>query len=133
MSPLRSTRSRLASALLIAGLTAPFSLLPLLSAQGQAQAQSQERLYAIAAGPLGAVLSRFAGEAGVVLSFDARLTAGRPRSARLRFSAASKSPTVSTSVPSRSMASRSYLVAVVERGAGISPACGRRARRPGRA
>ena len=38
---------------------------------------SSVRSYAIAPGALGAVLSRFAGEAGVVLSFDASLTNGK--------------------------------------------------------
>lgn len=47
---------------------------------GQAQTtapQAAKRAYDIPAGPLGTVLSRFAGAAGVVLSFDAGLTAGR--------------------------------------------------------
>ncbi|WP_422419450.1 TonB-dependent siderophore receptor [Pseudomonas sp. GZD-222] len=50
---------------------------PLLSKQGHAHAEEATRTYSIAAGPLGAVLSRFASEAGVVLSFGAELTQGR--------------------------------------------------------
>jgi outer membrane receptor for ferric coprogen and ferric-rhodotorulic acid len=46
-------------------------------AQAAETATSAQRSYSIAPGPLGAVLSRFAGEAGVVLSFDASLTNGK--------------------------------------------------------
>lgn len=52
-------------------------VLPLLGAAGQAHAEEAVKTYAIAPGPLGAVLSRFASEAGVVLSFDAVLTNGK--------------------------------------------------------
>lgn len=50
---------------------------PLLSDAGQARAEEQVNTYAIDAGPLGAVLGRFANEAGVLLSFDAALTNGK--------------------------------------------------------
>lgn len=71
-------RKPLAAALFGASLALHGSLLqPLLSGAGQAQAQEAVHNYAIAAGSLGAVLSRFASEAGVVLSFDATLTRGK--------------------------------------------------------
>ena len=57
-------------------LAAPAILPALAHAQNPPQ-QSAKRVYDIPAGPLGAALSRFAGAAGVVLSFDAALTAGR--------------------------------------------------------
>ncbi|MCC6302565.1 MAG: TonB-dependent receptor [Gammaproteobacteria bacterium] len=47
-----------------------------VAAQPAAEDQAR-RSYDIPAGPLGAVLSRFAGEAGVVLSFDATLLSGK--------------------------------------------------------
>lgn len=50
---------------------------PLLADTGQARAEAPTKHYAIPAGPLGAVLGRFASEADVVLSFDAGLTAGK--------------------------------------------------------
>ncbi|PRD21864.1 UNVERIFIED_CONTAM: pupB [Trichonephila clavipes] len=50
---------------------------PLLSDAGKARAEEQVNTYAIDAGPLGAVLGRFANEAGVLLSFDAALTNGK--------------------------------------------------------
>lgn len=50
---------------------------PLLSTEGYANAEEAARTYSIAAGPLGAVLSRFASEAKVVLSFEAELTQGK--------------------------------------------------------
>ncbi|NIE74273.1 TonB-dependent siderophore receptor [Pantoea sp. Ap-967] len=63
-----------AALLLQAGFVQP------LGSAGQASAAEATRSYAIAAGPLGAVLSRFASEAGVVLSFDAGLTQGKQSS-----------------------------------------------------
>lgn len=60
-----------AALLLQAGVVHP------LSTAGQASAAEAARSYAIAAGPLGAVLSRFASDAGVVLSFEAELTQGK--------------------------------------------------------
>ncbi|WP_341645337.1 TonB-dependent siderophore receptor [Thauera sp. SDU_THAU2] len=57
-------------------LAAPAILPALAHAQNPPQ-QSAKRVYDIPAGPLGTALSRFAGAAGVVLSFDAALTAGR--------------------------------------------------------
>ncbi|MES3708092.1 TonB-dependent siderophore receptor [Pseudomonas putida] len=49
---------------------------PLTSA-GRVSAAEAARSYSIAAGPLGAVLSRFASDTGVVLSFEAELTQGK--------------------------------------------------------
>ncbi|MGE8467815.1 MAG: TonB-dependent siderophore receptor [Pseudomonas putida] len=48
-----------------------------LGPAGQARAAEATRSYSIAGGPLGAVLSRFASDAGVVLSFEAELTQGK--------------------------------------------------------
>ncbi|MBD9413508.1 TonB-dependent siderophore receptor [Pseudomonas sp. PDM16] len=71
-------RKPLAAAILGATLTLYGGLVqPLLSEAGQARAEASVRSYAIPAGPLGAVLGRFASESGVVLSFDAALTAGK--------------------------------------------------------
>ncbi|MEE1924037.1 TonB-dependent siderophore receptor [Pseudomonas sp. 148P] len=67
-------RKPLAIALLGAALGLQTGLIQPLTTAGQARAEEQQRNYVIAAGPLGAVLSRFASDAGVVLSFDARLT-----------------------------------------------------------
>jgi len=50
------------------------------TAFAQTAAQDAKRHHDIPAGPLGTVLSRFAGAAGVVLSFDAALTAGKESS-----------------------------------------------------
>jgi len=50
------------------------------TAFAQTAAQDAKRQHDIPAGPLGTVLSRFAGAAGVVLSFDAALTAGKESS-----------------------------------------------------
>ncbi len=73
-----SSRKPLAMALLGASLALHYGVLqPLLDPASQARAASQQKTYAIGAGPLGAVLSRFAGDSGVVLSFDAGLTAGK--------------------------------------------------------
>ena len=52
-------------------------LAPLLASGSNAMAASQQQAFAIAPGPLGGVLSRFASDAGVVLSFDSGLAAGR--------------------------------------------------------
>jgi len=60
-----------AAVLLQAGVVHP------LTSAGQASAAEAARSYAIAAGPLGAVLSRFASDTGVVLSFEAELTQGK--------------------------------------------------------
>ncbi|WP_175650815.1 TonB-dependent siderophore receptor [Pseudomonas sp. Marseille-P9899] len=67
-------RKPLAVAVLGAALALQAGIIQPLSAAGLANAQEAQRHYAISAGPLGAVLSRFASESGVVLSFDARLT-----------------------------------------------------------
>lgn len=68
----------LAVAVFSAGLVLYGGLLqPLLTEAGQARAEEAVQSYAIAPGPLGAVLGRFASEAGVVLSFDAALTNGK--------------------------------------------------------
>ena len=66
--------------LLHAALATPLFLAPLaLTTAAHAQISTQEGAghYDIAPGPLGTVLSRFAGTANVVLSFDAALTAGK--------------------------------------------------------
>lgn len=69
-------RHPLAAALLGISLALHGALLsPLLDDRSMVQAAEQR--YDIPAGPLGATLSRFAGQAGVVLSFDAQLTAGK--------------------------------------------------------
>lgn len=71
-------RKPLAVAVLGATLALYGGLLqPLLSSAGMAHAEQAVRSYAIAGGSLGAVLSRFASESGVVLSFDSALTNGR--------------------------------------------------------
>lgn len=59
-----------------------FACVGLVGLSSPAHAQASEvpmtqRDYAISAGPLGEVLGTFAGSAGVVLSFDAALTAGK--------------------------------------------------------
>lgn len=72
------TRSRLACTILLAGLASPIALLaPAPLGLTQAHAAESERSYDIPAGPLGVVLSRFAGKAGLALSFDTSLTDGR--------------------------------------------------------
>ena len=71
-------RKPLAVAILGAALALHTAALqPLFSQAGSAHAQTSVHAYAIDAGPLGAVLSRFASDAGVVLSFDASLTNGK--------------------------------------------------------
>ncbi|MFF7705968.1 TonB-dependent siderophore receptor [Pseudomonas sp. NPDC007930] len=67
-------RSTLRLALFGAGLVC---LEPVLLGSAGAQAASVQKNYTIGAGPLGAVLGRFANEAGVVLSFDSALTQGK--------------------------------------------------------
>lgn len=57
-------------------LATPLAL-PAAALAQQAPQQAAKRHYDIPAGPLGTTLSRFAGAAGVVLSFDASLTAGK--------------------------------------------------------
>lgn len=70
-------RKPLVIALLGAALALQVGLIQPLAGSGLARAEEPQRSYSIAAGPLGAVLSRFASDAGVVLSFDARLTQGK--------------------------------------------------------
>ncbi|WP_192985392.1 TonB-dependent receptor [Pseudomonas sp. EggHat1] len=76
-----STHSRLSLAVrhaLFAGLLAGTPLLlatPIV--QAQPAASEQVRAYAIPAGPLDQALNRFASEAGILLSVDAQLTAGK--------------------------------------------------------
>lgn len=78
---IRATSPRVPNALFLAILgvslcMGPPTLIP--SAQAQdAASLSQQQDFAIAAGPLGTVLNRFATEAGIVLSFDTDLTLGR--------------------------------------------------------
>ncbi|THF60152.1 TonB-dependent siderophore receptor [Pseudothauera rhizosphaerae] len=57
-------------------LAAPLAL-PAAALAQHATPQTAKRHHDIPAGPLGTALSRFAGAAGVVLSFDAALTAGK--------------------------------------------------------
>jgi outer membrane receptor for ferric coprogen and ferric-rhodotorulic acid len=77
--PLWSFRKKpLQVALFGVSLMVQYALLaPLFAAGSSVMAASQPPTFAIAAGPLGAVLSRFASDAGVVLSFDSGLTAGK--------------------------------------------------------
>lgn len=70
-------RKPLVVAMLSAALLLQAGVVHPLTSAGQASAAEAARSYAIAAGPLGAVLSRFASDAGVVLSFDADLTQGK--------------------------------------------------------
>ncbi|MGO3987335.1 TonB-dependent siderophore receptor [Pseudomonas sp. SAS7] len=65
-------------ALTFALLGASLALLaPLLPGTAMAQAANAQKTYAISGGPLSTVLGRFANAAGVVLSFDSQLTAGK--------------------------------------------------------
>ena len=74
----RPRKSTLATAILSAGLALQcIALAPLANAAEQAQASAEQKAFRIAAGPLGTALTRFSGDAGVVVSFDANLTAGR--------------------------------------------------------
>jgi len=77
--PLRSFRKKpLQVALFGVSLMVQVGLLaPLFATGSSAMAASQQQAFAIAPGPLGSVLSRFASDAGVVLSFDSGLTAGK--------------------------------------------------------
>ena len=67
-------RKPLLIALLGAALGLQVGLIQPLSATGQARAGEAQRSYTIGVGPLGEVLSCCDSDAGVVLSFDARLT-----------------------------------------------------------
>ncbi len=62
---------------LFAGLLAATPLLPGAIATAQAAPAEQSRSYAIPAGNLDQALNRFASEAGILLSVDSRLTAGK--------------------------------------------------------
>ncbi|MCK9815269.1 TonB-dependent receptor [Pseudomonas chlororaphis] len=74
----RFARKPLAVAVFGASLALQYALLePLFNDAAQACAAAQVKQYQVEGGALGSVLSRFAGEAGVVLSFDAGLTAGK--------------------------------------------------------
>ena len=65
-------------ALTFALLGASLALLPpLLPGAAVAQAANAQKTYAISSGPLSTVLGRFANAAGIVLSFDSQLTAGK--------------------------------------------------------
>lgn len=75
---LKPLRAALRQAFLGVALVAPAALLPTLEAHAQGAApQLAKRHYDIPAGALGTVLSRFAGASGIVLSFNAGLTAGK--------------------------------------------------------
>ena len=83
--PVSQTRSDsfLAPRLLARALQAALAAFPVVIATQAAPAMAQGagaeavRDYAIAPGPLGTVLSQFAGQAGILLSTDAATTAGR--------------------------------------------------------
>jgi outer membrane receptor for ferric coprogen and ferric-rhodotorulic acid len=80
MPHLPSQRSRLSRSItpaLLASLLAAAPLLLSPSAQAQSVAREQTRSYAIPAGNLDQALNRFASEAGILLSVDSRLTAGK--------------------------------------------------------
>jgi outer membrane receptor for ferric coprogen and ferric-rhodotorulic acid len=62
---------------LFAGLLAASPLLLATAAQAQPATSQQARIYAIPAGPLDQILNRFASEAGILLSANAQLTAGK--------------------------------------------------------
>jgi len=73
-SPLKSS---LAMAVVSATLGLQYAVVePLFGAAGQAHAATVLQRYAIPAGPLELAITRFAGEAGIALSYDTRLTAG---------------------------------------------------------
>ncbi len=80
--PLAVTTRRLRPAVRLAFLALPLTaLLPLLvQAADVASNQEAVRSYQIPAGPLSSALSRFAAEAGVLLSVDGRLTEGKTTS-----------------------------------------------------
>ncbi len=76
IAPLR--RSSLSRAIRAAMFCLPLTtLVASPTALAQAASQQEVRGYDIPAGPLSSTLSRFAGEAGVMLSVDGRLTEGR--------------------------------------------------------
>lgn len=78
---LPSRPSSLRQAIRCAVLLLPLALTPQISFAAEAQASSQQvRQYSIAPGNLSSALSRFAGEAGVMLAIDARLTEGKQTS-----------------------------------------------------
>lgn len=79
--PYRARKSPLAKAILCASLALPCMLLtPMVVNAGQAQPSTEQRSFRIPAGPVGAGITRFSAEAGVVVSFDASLAAGRKTS-----------------------------------------------------
>ena len=53
------------------------ALTPVVVNAAQAQTSTEQKSFKIPAGPVGAAITRFSGEAGVVVSFDANLAAGR--------------------------------------------------------
>lgn len=70
-------KSPLAKAILSATFAVQISMLtPSPAMAAQPQPGAQQKTFKIAAGRLGAALTRFSGDAGVVVSFDANLTAG---------------------------------------------------------
>ncbi|GLO13321.1 ligand-gated channel [Pseudomonas putida] len=79
VQPVRHPRpSAMALAVFSSTLALQYTVLgPLLSDASQARAATVQKRYAIAAGPMELAVTRFAGEAGVALSYDTRLTAGR--------------------------------------------------------
>ena len=72
-----SRKSPLAKAIFCASVALQcIALTPTVVNAAQAQASTQHKSFKIPAGPVGAAITRFSGEAGVVVSFDANLTAG---------------------------------------------------------
>ncbi|MFL9609393.1 TonB-dependent siderophore receptor [Methylobacillus sp. Pita2] len=68
---------RSAIALLLQASLATGALMPMHMTHAAEPAAAEAKTYAIAAGPLGAALSRFATQAGVLLSFDPVMTKGK--------------------------------------------------------
>lgn len=75
--PYRSRLSLCVRSALFTGLLAAVPGLPVLAAGEPSASREQSRGYAIPAGNLDQVLNRFASEAGILLSADAQLTAGK--------------------------------------------------------
>lgn len=76
----RSPLSQSITRALFAGLLATSPLLIATAAQAQSASAEQGRSYTILAGNLDQALNRFASEAGILLSVDSRLTAGKQSS-----------------------------------------------------
>jgi iron complex outermembrane receptor protein/outer membrane receptor for ferric coprogen and ferric-rhodotorulic acid len=76
--PLVARKAPLAKAIFTASLALQcLTLAPVAMSTAQVPARTEQKAFKIAAGPLGSALTRFSGDAGVIVSFDANLTAGR--------------------------------------------------------